>query len=310
MTRPLATIDLGSNTFLLLIAAPTAGEPRILADECRFVRLGEGLGARGRLAAAAAERGLGALREFRELIERHDAACVAAVGTQALREAEDAGDFLAAARGILGAEVEVISGVREAELGALAVTESLPRFAAETILCADVGGRSTELAEIACGELRSRVSLPIGAVGLAERHLQSDPPSPAQVAALFAEIDSALASVFVPAGAGLVGVSGTATTLSAIDQRLASYSAERIHGSSLSAAAVSAWSRKLLAMPTSERKRLPGLAPERADVIPAGAAIYARLLLRAGCDSLFICDRGVRWGLYYETQRGDELARG
>ncbi|HKE16370.1 MAG TPA: hypothetical protein VKB80_15970 [Kofleriaceae bacterium] len=326
MTR-FAAVDIGTNTLLLLVAeAGPDGALRAHRDECRFGRLGEGLDRSGRLSDQAVERSLAILREYRQLIDDSGAARVAAFGTQALREAANAADFLAPARAILGAAVEVIDGRREAELVYRSVAAAFPELARRDLVVADVGGGSTEVIAGRAGTVRSLISLPIGSVRLTERHLRGDPPAPDQVAALVADIDahlarldSALAGSAAPhssggaTGAGaepsegppaLVGTAGTATTLAAVEQKLRAYDADRVQGFRLNRGALERQLARYLELTVAEKRGLPGLEPERADVIAAGAAIYARLVAHLGATELITSDRGVRWGAALELAAG------
>jgi exopolyphosphatase/guanosine-5'-triphosphate,3'-diphosphate pyrophosphatase len=144
------------------------------------------------------------------------------------------------------------------------------------------------------------VSVPIGAVRLAERHLTSDPPTAAARAALAADIDGHLAPLTLPRGVPLVASAGTATNLAAIDLALERYDAERVHGHELAPATLAALSERLLTLPAAARRELPGMEPQRVDVIHAGAAIFARLASRLAAPRVIVSDRGIRWGLVYE----------
>lgn len=296
-----AAFDIGSNTLLLLVAETGAGGALVpLIDLCRFGRLSQGLDASGRLEPAAIERSLAVLREYREHLDELAPDRIGAVGTQALREAENAAEFLEPAAELIGAPVEVIAGEREAELVYRASAESFPELAAEALVIADVGGGSTEIIVGRGGELERATSVPIGAVRLTERHLASDPPSPEETKALIADIDGAIAELDLPAGAPLVGTAGTATSFASVELRLTDYDGARVQGVRLSPAQVDRHLARFLELTVAEKRQLAGLEPERADVIAAGAAIYARLLARIGAPEFVISDRGVRWGLASE----------
>ncbi|RMH39004.1 MAG: Ppx/GppA family phosphatase [Deltaproteobacteria bacterium] len=299
MTR-VAAVDVGTNTILLLVAERRGDQLARVFESCRFVRLGEGLDATGRLADAAVARALDALAACRAEIDAHGADRVAAIGTQALREAANASALLVPAADRLGAPIEVISGEREAELAFAAACRALPGLAGGPLVVADVGGGSTEIIAGDAGGVRARHSVPIGSVRLAERHLRSDPPAPDEVRALIADIDAAFAPIDVPRGAPIVGVAGTATTLAAVELALRTYEPDRVQGQRLGLPTIERQLARYLEVTVAVRRTLPGLEPQRADVIPAGAAIFARLLRRAGADELIVNDRGIRWGLAWE----------
>lgn len=301
--RRVATIDVGTNTLLLLVAESSATGLRAVCDECRFGRLGQGLEASGSLDPAAVERSLDILRDYRRRISELGVDDVRAVGTQALREASNAAAFLEPAAQILGREIEVISGDREAQLSHLATVRSLPALGdsdAELVI-ADVGGGSTEIIVGRAGAMLRAASIPIGAVRLTERHLHGDPPGAAETQALVADIDQRLAHLDLPRGAPLVGIAGTATTIAAVELRLRDYDPERVHGFTMSPATLDRQLARHLELTVGQRRALPGMEPARADVIAAGVAIFSRLCARMSADRFVVSDRGVRWGLAYEA---------
>lgn len=304
MARRLAAVDIGTNTLLLLVGEIGAdGAVRAVRDVCRFGRLGQGLDRSGELAGEAIERSLAIAREFRSYLDGDGVEAIAAVGTQALREARNASDFLVPAQELLGTRIEVIGGEREAELVYRSVVAAFPELAAGDLVVADVGGGSTEVIAGRGGVITSLVSLPIGAVRLSERHLHGDPPAADEARALVADIDEHLGRLdpgLAGAGAALVGTAGTATTLAAVAQRLAAYDASRVQGFRIGRADIERLVARFLELTVAEKRRLPGLEPQRADVIAGGAAIYARLAAHLGADAMITSDRGVRWGLLHE----------
>ena len=293
-----AVIDIGTNTLLLLIVDEAL---RPLVDLCRFGRLGKGLDATGRLGDDAIAASLEICREYRRVMDDHGVARPIVIATQAAREARNAADFVGPAEQILRAPIEVIAGEREAELAATAVARTFPELAAARYLGVDVGGGSTEVITVDRGRVTAQVSMPIGAVRLTERHLRNDPPSAPEIAALTADIDRHLAALTLPRGLPVIGTAGTATTLAAIKLGLDPYDPAAVTGLRLSRDTVVMMLGRLLAASVAERKQVPGIEPERADVIAAGAAIFARILQGIDATVLIACDRGIRWGLAYEA---------
>ena len=275
--KRVASIDIGTNTILMLIAE---GPPiRRVVDRARIVRLGQGVDKNRALDPAAIARALDCLKEYRR--EAADVP-IAAIGTQALREAKNARDFVDPAEQILGVKIEIISGEREALLAWRAVYESFPELHDAIVM--DVGGGSTEFVVARAGAVESKVSVPIGSVRLFERGGHLD-------AGVLPEL---------PRGLPLVGTAGTVTTLAAIHGAIDPYDPDRVHGMRLSRADVAALVGKLWAMPLEQRKRLPGLDPARADVIVAGATIVFAAMQKVDAHDLIISDRGIRWGLAQE----------
>jgi len=299
---PTAVIDIGTNTLLLLIVDEAM---RPLVDLCRFGRLGKGLDATGRLADDAIAGSLAICREYRQVMDDHGVVRPTVIATQAAREARNAADFVGPAEQILNATIEVIAGVREAELAATAVARTLPELAATRYVVVDVGGGSTELITVDRGRVVSQVSVPIGAVRMTERHLKHDPPHADEIAALTADIDRHLAPLELPPAVPVIGTAGTATTLAAIQLGLDHYDPAAVTGLRITPGAVAELFARLVAATVAERKAIAGIEPQRADVIAAGVAIFARIIRRIDAPVLITCDRGIRWGVAYEQMSTD-----
>jgi exopolyphosphatase/guanosine-5'-triphosphate,3'-diphosphate pyrophosphatase len=296
----LAAIDIGTNTTLLLLAQATSAlDITVLAERAEITRLGRGIGGDGRLGADGIERTLAVLEKYAALARAHGAPIVA-VGTEALRRAPNAADFLTPAARLIG-QVEVIDGEREAALSYGAAASSFPAAAAGTMVVLDIGGGSTEIIRSEAGVIRFRRSLPLGSVRLTEQHVRHDPATDDEVAAIQAEVRHALDGVPLVGGPPVVvGTAGTVTTLAAMDQRLASYDPALVHGYPLTMAALEDLVRSLRGATQTERERMPGLDPRRADVILAGACVLLEIARRAAVTEVVTSDRGLRWGLLYE----------
>jgi exopolyphosphatase / guanosine-5'-triphosphate,3'-diphosphate pyrophosphatase len=300
----LATLDIGTNTTLLLVARVLAtGALERVDERAEITRLGRGIGTGGALGSEGIARTLGALREFAAIARRHEAP-IAAVGTEALRRAPNAAAFLEPAAEILGVTVEVIDGAREAALTFRAVAEAFPEVLAGALVVVDIGGGSTEIVIATRGTVKFNVSLPLGSVRLTERFIRHDPPRPDEIAALTAAIDAALVGVPFPVPIStpitLVGVAGTVTSLAAMAEALVSYDPARVHGYRISQAALAEQVARLRVGTQAARERIVGLDPRRADVILAGALILQRIAAAAAVAEVRVSDRGIRWGLMHE----------
>lgn len=281
---PVAAIDCGTNSIRLLIARPAPGGGLTdLERHMEIVRLGQGVDRTGRFDPAAVDRTLDAARRYARLIEHHGAERLRFTATSATRDASNRELFIAGIREILGVEPEVISGDEEAELSYRGAVTTLRDLPAGPRLVVDIGGGSTELV-LGTDAPTHRISLDMGSVRMTERHLDSDPPTPAQIAAATAEIDALLdrAQQQVPLErtAVLVGVAGTVTTLTALALGVTEYSPEVTHGAMLGIDETVELCERLLAMPREDRASLPAIHPGRIDVIGAGALIWSRVLLR------------------------------
>jgi exopolyphosphatase / guanosine-5'-triphosphate,3'-diphosphate pyrophosphatase len=298
-SRRLATLDIGTNTVLLLIADATPAGLVPVLERATITRLGQGVDRTRELAPEARARTLACLSDYAVDLARLGVAEVAAVGTSALRDARGGAELVADAARVLGVAPSVIDGEREAELTFRGALSGLDVRGPVTVF--DVGGGSTELVTgNAEHVITSAVSLDIGSVRLFERHVTTDPPSDTELDAVRRDIAGALAKVGVSAQGTLVGVAGTVTTLAAIALELDDYDPSRVHGQRLERSTVRSLTTRLASLPLTERRRLPGLDPARADVIVVGALIVENVMDIARRDTLVVSDRGVRWGLLEE----------
>lgn len=302
-----AAIDLGTNTVRLLVgeADGRGGWRAIFADQ-ENTRLGEGLLPERRLRPLPVARTLAALSRFARAAAAHGAEWIAAAATSAVREAVNREEFLAAAREEAGLAIRVLSGEEEARLTLRGVRGGLPACP-EGMLLLDIGGGSTELLLAEGAAVRAAVSTGLGAVGLTEAHLTSDPPTAAELAAAAAAVRDRVArfraeeltGVMLPEA--LVGTAGTITTLAAIDLALDPYDPRRVTGHTLSRPRVAQLVGELAAQPLAARRRVVGLEPARADILPAGGLICLGVMEGLGFDRLTVSDAGLREGLLLEA---------
>jgi exopolyphosphatase/guanosine-5'-triphosphate,3'-diphosphate pyrophosphatase len=292
----IATIDIGTNSVLLLIAEIQGDSAVPLVERATITRLGHGVDKTRTLAPEAIERTLACLRDYAEDIRKYAPGKVLAVGTSAMRDASGGAVFRRAAAEILGVEPRVASGDEEAELTFLGALSGLS-ISGEALVF-DVGGGSTEIiAGSAPASPRDKISLDIGSVRLTERHVRSDPPSEAELERVREDVRAALSRVSFRSSGQVVGVAGTVTTIAAFARQIVPYDGARVHGMELSAADVERVATELARLTVEERKRSPAIDPKRADVIVAGAVLTSELLHHFGADRLIVSDRGVRWGL-------------
>jgi exopolyphosphatase/guanosine-5'-triphosphate,3'-diphosphate pyrophosphatase len=283
-----AAIDCGTNSIRLLIAdASVNGAPGPLTDvvrEMRVVRLGQGVDATGELAPEALERTFSATADYAALIREHGAGRVRFAATSATRDARNRQVFVDGIRELLGVEPEVISGDEEAALSFAGASSVLPVTGDDAVLVVDLGGGSTEFVLGDSSGVIAARSVDIGCVRLTERHLRSDPPTAAQIAAAEADVDAALdlAGQTVPLdrATAVVGVAGSITTITAHALGLSAYQPDRIHGAYLDIETISDACTSLLEMTRDERAVLPYMHPGRVDVIGAGALVWRRILER------------------------------
>jgi len=292
MSAPVAAIDCGTNSIRLLISRRDEASGAVVDIErhLEMVRLGLGVDRTGRFDPVAVQRTLEAARRYQTLIEHHGVAVqdVRFVATSATRDASNRDHFIEGIREILGVAPEVISGQEEAALsfrGAVSTVADLPEGPR---LVVDIGGGSTELV-LGTTAPTHRISMDIGSVRLTERHLASDPPTEAEIAAAVGDIDDHLerAAVAVPLAhaAALVGVAGTVTTVTAVASGIEDYRPEVTHGATLSVDEVAQVCGELLGETREQRARRKVIHPGRIDVIGAGALIWARVVERVAAEA-------------------------
>jgi exopolyphosphatase/guanosine-5'-triphosphate,3'-diphosphate pyrophosphatase len=296
------TIDIGTNTVLLLIAedavGAAAGSLVAVEEHATITRLGQGVDRTRRLSDEAIARTRECLESYAAIVRDAHVDAVDIVGTSAMRDAEGGAVLVEACRTLFGVPARVLSGDEEAEVtfrGSLSGIEGL----ASEVCVFDIGGGSTEVVFGRPGERPTFAkSFDVGSVRLTERVVPGDPPSHDDLerleqaaTALLADCPRALA------GATAVGIAGTMTTLTAVHLGLETYDGSRVHGATLTLPELEAVVTKLAALPLAERSLVHGLEPKRADVIVAGGFVPLAVLRALGKDAVRISDRGVRWGL-------------
>jgi exopolyphosphatase/guanosine-5'-triphosphate,3'-diphosphate pyrophosphatase len=321
-----AAIDCGTNSLRLLIADVDrrAGELVDVDRRMEIVRLGQGVDATGRLAPDALARTFRVLEAYAAAIRSASAASVRMVATSATRDAANTDEFVGGVTRILGVGPEVLSGDEEARLSFIgataefaAVTERLPPYRPPPpYLVVDIGGGSTEIVigtaahkadadGAGPAQPTAQLSVDIGCVRLTERHLHTDPPRPAEIAAATADIDAALdmvaAKVPVATARTLIGLAGSVTTVAGIALGLAAYDPGRIHHARIPAAMVHEVTRELLSQTRRQRAGIGVMHPGRVDVIGAGALVLDRVLARFGFGEVVASEHdildGIAWSL-------------
>jgi len=291
-----ATIDIGTNTILLLVVSET-GE--VLHDEARIVGLGHGVGDRGMLRPKRMERATPVLVDYARIAEQHGvpAWLVRAVATSGARRALNARAFLEKVRAQTGLRVRIVSGEEEAWLTWAGARNQLS-LPSGKVAVVDPGGGSTELVMGEDERMAMQVSLEIGTVRLTERFLNTDRYRPQALARMRSHIKEALAPVRWPAvPRALIGVAGTVTTLAAMERGMTKWDRAQVHGSRISRGQLRRWMDRLLESTPVERRRWAAVAPERADYMLAGACLLEEVCTAARRDSIYVSDGGVRYGL-------------
>jgi exopolyphosphatase / guanosine-5'-triphosphate,3'-diphosphate pyrophosphatase len=295
-----ATIDVGTNAVLLLVAdRQPGGGFHAVRERTEITRLGRGVDQHRRLSPEGMEDTLQVLSAFASEARSLGAQALAVSATSAVRDAENGAEFLSIARRHAGVPVELLSGELEARLCFASATADFGRDASAPLMVMDTGGGSTEIIfGDAQGDVSFCRSFDVGSVRLSERYVTSDPMTAADRARVQAHLRETFSTLPpCPPGARLVGMSGTVTTLFAVQHALVPYDSERVHGGTLLRVQLEALADTLCGLPVAERRKLPGLQPKREDVIAAGCLILLEGLRALGLDRCLVSDRGLCWGL-------------
>jgi exopolyphosphatase / guanosine-5'-triphosphate,3'-diphosphate pyrophosphatase len=309
-----AAIDLGTNNCRLLIARPQGENFAVVDAFSRVVRLGEGLAQTGRLSDAAMDRALGALHVCAEKLRRRNVQLARSVATEACRQAANGAEFIERVKRETGIALDVITAGEEARLAVLGCHILLEPGHGPALIF-DIGGGSTELVLIESTDTVPRIldwqSVPWGVVSLTETFGSEAAEREARIARYagmrqrvadsFADFADRVVRAGNPGGPAprlrLLGTSGTVTTLASLHLELPQYDRRAVDGLIVPAAAMRAISAKLSAMSISERRELPCIGRERADLVVAGCAILEAILDLWPADRLGVADRGIREGI-------------
>jgi len=286
-----ASIDIGTNTALLLIADVVDGKiTKTIADEHAIPRLGEGVYIDGMIRPEAIQRVLSVVERYRTLIKGASVYSAAAVATAALRNAANAAEIAGALQQALGdIPLHVIDGHMEAELTYLGVVGS------ETKQCGviDVGGGSTELVWPTDTDKLQHISMEVGAVRLTDAWLRGIIPY------------GTVTMQLVPSSAtecSWFAVAGTPVALAVLDKELVQFDGDQLEGYTLTLERIQHWTKQLLERRLDSRQ-LNAIPEGRLDILPAGATILGSLMLQTNVPQITVCTRGLRHGVLHALQK-------
>lgn len=301
--QPYAAVDCGSHSTRLLIMR---GD-ETLVREVELTKLGTGLDADGELQPEALARVYTAMRRYRGLLDEHAVSpqFVRVAATAAARDASNGAEFIAEARSILGAPVEILSGEMEGQMTFLGATRELDA-ADGPFLVIDIGGASTEFA-FGHESFEAAISLDIGSVRLSDKYIESDPPAPEELSncvtytgAWLDDVDRELPQA--QTAKTVVGVAGTISTAVAVEIGLPEYDRAQIHHFRLTREAAEDVFRTLATENREDRAFNPGLPAGRVDTIVGGMAILVRIMRHFDLDSLLASESDILDGLARSVQ--------
>ncbi len=291
-----AVIDIGTNSVRLMIFLDSKDSLKVLKRKIKVTRLGEGFSDKNSLLPQAVQRTAEAVAEMHLCARRYGADLTAVVATSAVREADNRAYFTDKLKRDTGLTVTVISGEQEALLSHRGVAVSID-IPASSLVVFDMGGGSTEVVWSDGCTLKAK-SYPVGVVKLEEKFNLGLSSDPLKVRAVEAFLDDTLYDLpQIAESQHLAGVGGTVTSLAAIDQKMVKYNPQLIHGTVLAKERIVFLKELLLSTTLKERRCLPGLMPERADVIIAGVIMTAFLLKKFQADIFSVSEGDLMLGL-------------
>jgi len=301
--RRTAVIDMGSNSFRLVVYGWDPGRYWQHVDEIReAVRVSAGMSESGAIKKSRFKRALRTAVVFASFCEHSGIDDVRAVATSAIRDASNRDELLTEMRSQSGLDVQVLSTEDETRYGYLAIANTTT---VETGWGLDMGGGSLQLMRIEDRQLRESGSWPLGAVRVSEKFLDDeDKASSKQLKALRKHVTKAVDGCdWLPDGGGgpFAGIGGTVRNLAAAAQKRAGHpDTGGVQGFRLSREALEELTDELAGMPPAKRGGVPGIKPDRGDVILGGAVVLGALMDRGGFDDIEVTDAGLREGVFLE----------
>lgn len=297
----IAAIDLGTNSFHLIIARVTIEGAIEVVDRAKeMVRLGDSAFRTGLIAPEAFERGTQAMRAFKALAERHGCEAIIAVATSAVRESQNGADFLRELSDATSLEINVIGGEEEARLIYYGIRGSLDFGGRRALLC-DIGGGSVEVIVGDARNLYFATSLKLGVLRLLGERITSDPIAPDERAKLVAHCHRTIEKVAPAAREAafdfLAMSSGTASAVADLIAAQKGLPAGAGRPKKLLFSDILALESLVTSRSATERLRLPGLDPKRADSIVPGVILVRCVMEAFHVDEVTLCDAALREGM-------------
>jgi exopolyphosphatase/guanosine-5'-triphosphate,3'-diphosphate pyrophosphatase len=311
----IAAIDIGSNSIKLVVVDAAASDSfAVLAREKDIVRLGHDTLRQGRLSQSAIERAVECLKRFRSIAEARGAERMFAVATASVREARNSDQFIKEVERRAGVSVEILSAIEEGRLIGLAAAQACgPNI---SMLNVDIGGGSTEISMMRDGNPAALFSAKLGAIGLTEQFIASDPPKPRELRALKEEVRAALERPArelkaerwqkATGTSGTILAIGTALRLRSLSVDERQVKGSRTAGDEIERAKLMAFNARTAELSASERRLLPGISSQRSEIIVGGGQILEGTMVSLGIDSLWTCSWALREGVLIDRLRDIE----
>ena len=296
----IASIDIGTNTVLLLVAdIQHDGSLEVVRDEHFIGRLGKGVDEHGIIQKETFLRIQEILSRLKSIANSCNVDHISACGTSALRDAQNRQEFIDFIREKLALDIHIITGNEEAALTYLgAVSDSPPNGESESLAVLDIGGGSTEIVVGSGTTVVSSISTDIGSVRLTERILKTSPPTNDALEHAAALVQDHVRNFPpLPPKTKLIGVAGTLTTLAALDLHLPTFERNLVNRHTLPVKTIDRIFQELRPLTLEQLKGYPQIHPSRADILLAGIIILREILRKLNISTITVSDRGLRYGI-------------
>lgn len=297
-----ASIDIGTNTVLLLVAETDGrNNLRTIFEKQHIIRLGKNVDAQKNIGREGLDKLTAVLTEYLQDIAQYQVDQTLIAATSAMRDAANKEAILQEIYTRTGQRIQILSGDDEAMWTFQGGCLALPAASQGSTLLIDIGGGSTEFVVGSASDISFKKSLNIGAVRMTERFITQDPPSASDMDQLrryvWGEFESHLSDIKTIRPDHALGVAGTVTTLCAMLQALPHYDPQRINGYVMTKTALHTLIETMASRTLEARRTMPGLDSERADVIIAGAVILSEIISFFNLNTITVSNFGLRYGL-------------
>lgn len=295
MQKRIAAIDMGTNSFLCLIADVSGSTLTVIEDHAKVVRLGEKVNQNKAFLPQALARAQDCLKNFKNIIDKNNVDKIVATATSAARDAKNGGELKKICDD-LGIPMHIIGGSREAELSFIGAVSNVENYKTKKILVVDVGGGSTEYIYSEPNKKIMATSFNVGCVRLTEMFLEKDPIDEKELYDLRAHAEKTIAAYGKVNPDLIIAVAGTPTTLACVEQKI-DFDESKVDGYFLTKEKLFDLLQRLSSLSLEKRKSLPGLEPLRADVIIAGIVMLQLSLDLGNKNEMQVSTRGLRYGV-------------
>ena len=307
----LASMDIGTNSVKLLVAEVEDQQiKKVLLDYPVITRLGEGLDKNHEILPEAMDRTLQVISDFQNRAKQLGVEDTIVIATSAMRDARNRDVFIQKVLEQTGINLQVITGDEEAEIAFMGVCSD-DELQSRNAILVDVGGGSTEFIIGQDGRIENQFSINVGCVRLTEEFIHTDPVDSADLQNIIQHVISAIYPRLISISPGerdLIGIGGTITTVALVHQNMEGCVLNNVHKYVLQKDQIFKILTHLRRMTLEERKNVPGLSPQRADIIIAGIAIFSTIMEILRIQEIVVSARGLRYGaILKKASKGKEF---